>query len=112
MARATDENHLFPAGFSMDGVRYPFEQEKILEDVACSHFKEMNGTGHPFEGQTVVVEPGRKKNAYSWSKAPRYDGYPAETGALAESFMAANPLFSDLLKRNGSNTFCASWPDW
>ena len=49
MPRATDEDHLFPAGFSLDGVRYPFEQEKILEDVACSHFKEMDGAGHPFK---------------------------------------------------------------
>ena len=105
MARATDEDHLFPSGFSLDGVRYPFQQEKVSEDVAFSYFRDVNGPGHPFEGQTVIEEPGRKKDGYSWSKAPRYDGYPAETGPLAESFMAANPLFSDLLKKSGSNAF-------
>ncbi len=105
IARDADQNHLFPAGFSQNGVRYPLQQEKIAEDVTFSYFQDLGGPAHPFEGQTVMEEPHRKKSAYSWAKAPRYDGHPAETGALAESFIAENPLFSDLLKESGSNAF-------
>ena len=98
-------DYLFPSGFSLNGAVYPFQQEKISEDAAFSHFRNDDGPRHPFEGKTEIEEHDAKTDAYSWAKAPRYDGYPAETGPLAERYMADDPLFSDLLKGNGPNVF-------
>ncbi len=96
--------HLFPAGFYMDG-RLPFLQEKITEDVSFSHFESEGNPCHPFEGKTIVEPPSPDSKAYSWGKAPRYDGYPAETGPLAELVMASNPLIKGILDKEGPSVF-------
>ena len=59
--------------------------EKIFEDVAHSRYAD-ECAARPTEGKTVP-EPG-KQGAYSWLKAPRYDGAPAEVGPLARAMVA------------------------
>lgn len=49
----------------------------------------------------MTGDPGGR---YSWVKAPRYDGRPAETGPLAEALVGGDPLFRDLFARNGATT--------
>jgi Ni,Fe-hydrogenase I large subunit len=53
---------------------------KITEDVGSSRFVSPSGR-HPSEGQTTP-DP-RKSGAYSWIKAPRYQGQVMEVGPLA-----------------------------
>jgi len=97
--------HLFPPGFFENGHLIPFNQEKITEDVTFSHFKTYGNPRHPFEETTVIETPNENNEAYSWGKAPRYDGYPAETGPLGELVLASHPLIKGLLEKDGPNVF-------
>lgn len=96
---------LFPAGFAQ-GLRVePFAQEQITEHVAFSWYEDYEGGRHPFEGKTRPAAPQEDGTKYSWSKAPRYDGRPCETGPLAERVVAGHPLFLDLLSQQGATAF-------
>lgn len=99
------QTHFFPAGFLQDGRKTELRQEKVTEEIACSWFDGYEWGRHPFSGMTnpaVDQNPQR----YSWAKAPRYDGQPAETGPLAELLVAQDPLFIDLIaKEYGPNVF-------
>jgi hydrogenase large subunit len=66
---------------SADTLKYnPLDPTKITEDVKSSWYDSESGL-NPSRGQT---EPDRtKKDAYSWVKAPRYDGKVHEVGPLA-----------------------------
>lgn len=98
-------SHLFPPGFLRKGQLKTFHQENITEDVTFSHFEAQGGPQHPFEGTTVAELPNRNSKSYSWGKAPRYGGYPAETGPMAELAVAGNPLVRNILDRDGSSVF-------
>lgn len=93
------------SGFSHGLDVQKFDQEKITEEVSYSWFDDYHGGKHPFVGVTKPYATGRESRKYSWAKAPRYDGMPAEAGPLAEMILAANPLFLDLLQPNGPNVF-------
>jgi hydrogenase large subunit len=99
------DSHLFPPGLFENGRMGPLDQEKITEDVTFSHFKSHGAPRHPFEETTVIEAPTENSDAYSWGKAPRYDGKPAETGPLAELVLASNPLIKGLLEKDGPNVF-------
>ncbi|MCX7712726.1 MAG: nickel-dependent hydrogenase large subunit, partial [Chthoniobacterales bacterium] len=58
---------------------------RITEDVAYSWFRSSSGL-HPSRGETQP-DP-HKPNAYSWVKAPRYNGEPMEVGSLARLLIA------------------------
>jgi hydrogenase large subunit len=73
-------NSLFKAGAWYDGSRHPLDEDKITEDVKYSFYDGPDGL-HPWDG---VTEPNKDKaGAYSWTKAPRYDGEVFEVGPLA-----------------------------
>jgi ferredoxin hydrogenase large subunit/hydrogenase large subunit len=76
---------LFPSGAIVGGVPSPFEAGRIAEDVKRSLFSSASGLD-PARGETVP-EPG-KGGAYSWIKAPRYDGHAMEVGPLARVLVA------------------------
>jgi hydrogenase large subunit len=59
--------------------------DKITESVTHSWYD--NGTNNlaPASGRTTPVYP--KTDAYSWLKAPRYDGKPYEVGPLARMWV-------------------------
>ncbi|MBT3257396.1 MAG: Ni,Fe-hydrogenase I large subunit [Deltaproteobacteria bacterium] len=102
---AAGDSYLFPPGLFENGRPSPFDQEKITEDVTFSHFKSHGAPRHPFEEATVIEPPNENNEAYSWGKAPRYDGKPAETGPLAELVLASDPLIKGLLEEDGPNVF-------
>jgi len=54
---------------------------------------------------TTVPQPGNDAEGYSWAKAPRYEGLPAETGPLAELAAAGHGLVGDILARQGPSAF-------
>ncbi len=62
----------------------PVDSGKIREEVARSWFDDSCASRPPY-GKTEPV-PG-KPGAYSWIKAPRYDGEPYEVGPLARMYV-------------------------
>ena len=100
-----DNARLIPAGFVQGTRSNGFDQTKIAEHVAFSWFTDYEGGRHPFEGRTEPYATGGEGRRYSWAKAPRYDGFPAETGPLAEMMIAGNPLVRDLVAQNGASVF-------
>ncbi|MDM8535413.1 nickel-dependent hydrogenase large subunit [Desulfobacterales bacterium HSG17] len=94
-----------PSGFSQGTKVQAFSQKKISEDSNCSWFRTDEKPLHPFEGRTIPYATGGEGEKYSWAKAPRYDGLPAETGPLAQMIIAKNPLFTDLVSTNGPDAF-------
>ncbi len=97
---------LLPSGFARNLDIERFDQTKITEDVSHSWFDNGSGGGrHPFNGVTKPYATGQESGKYSWAKAPRYAGLPAETGPLAAMVVASQPLFVDLIKQDGSGVF-------
>lgn len=93
--------HLIPAGFSRGLAREDFDQAQVTEDVSHSWLTGPPGGSHPYEGVTKPYATGAESNKYTWAKAPRYRGLPAETGPLAQMVMAGSPLFGDLVGGRG-----------
>ena len=78
-------SRLLPSGLvEADGQQKAVEADRITEDVARSRYT-AECAAKPSEGKTIP-EP-RKEGAYSWIKAPRYDGAPAEVGPLARAIV-------------------------
>ena len=74
------KDRFFPSGTYIDGKVGEFSNAKIAEYVKYSKYSSDSGK-HPSQGET---EPAHdKKNAYTWLKAPRYDGKVVEVGPLA-----------------------------
>jgi len=61
------------------------------------------GSVHPFYGTTKPYASGNSGAKYSWTKAPRYEGLPAETGPLAEMIVDKVPLFHDIVEKKGAS---------
>ncbi|MDI6630880.1 MAG: nickel-dependent hydrogenase large subunit [Bacillota bacterium] len=85
----TGENFLLPAGAIVNGSLVETSpaaiEQKITEAVTYSWYLDTDG-GHPYnEGQNFTLD---KPDAYSFLKAPRYDGNPMEVGPLARLMVA------------------------
>jgi hydrogenase large subunit len=103
--RCRDSNLLIPAGFVTGNKIEPFNQEKISEHTSSSWYSGEDGSKHPFVSRTNPYATGKESEKYSWIKAPRYNGMPAETGPLAEMMVSGHPLFTDLAKRSSPSAF-------
>ena len=76
---------LLPSGILEQGKHGELDQGRISEQVRHSLFS--SGTGlHPARGETTPAPD--KSGAYSWLKAPRYNGQVMEVGPLARVLMA------------------------
>jgi len=98
-------DYLVPAGFARGVDVCEFSQDHVSEHVAHSWFVDYEGGRHPFKGETRPCDGEREGEKYSWAKAPRYRDLPAETGPLADAVVAGNPLFTDLVRRDGPSVF-------
>ena len=74
-----------PPGVLIGGRLLPLDAEAITEDVGQSMFSSASGR-KPSEGETVAAPD--KSGAYSWLKAPRYQGQAMEVGPLARTLVA------------------------
>ncbi len=75
---------VIPFGIVRNGEIQKVDTSKIFEQVSHSWYKDYDA-GHPNEGET---DPNLDKDgAYSWVKAPRYDGEPVEVGPLAHMWV-------------------------
>jgi ferredoxin hydrogenase large subunit/hydrogenase large subunit len=71
---------LFSPGVVIDGKWMELDVNAIAEDIQYSRFSSTSGL-HPSVGETKMSPD--KEGAYSWLKAPRYQGRPMEVGPLA-----------------------------
>ncbi len=74
------------------------DTNKIMEHVKHSWYADSSTGKHPTQGETRP-QPG-KKGAYSWSKAPRYDGKVYEVGPLARmavTYASGDPTVKNLI---------------
>jgi hydrogenase large subunit len=81
----TKRQRFFPMGRMSNGKIEPVDPKKIAEDVAASWY-DSPSHAHPSKGDTIPNPT--KSGAYSWLKAPRYDGQVYEVGPLARMAMA------------------------
>lgn len=58
----------------------------ITEQVTYSWYNDAENNKHPSVEDTIPISP--KGDAYSWLKAPRYNGQPCECGPLARMVVA------------------------
>ncbi|MEA4902410.1 nickel-dependent hydrogenase large subunit [Desulfitobacterium sp.] len=65
----------------------PVDQKEITEAVTYSWYQETS-PAHPWAGATEVDLD--KENAYSFIKAPRYNGFATEVGPLARMLVSKN----------------------
>ena len=82
---AGSDAKMLPSGVLLDGKLQPLNEGAITEDVARSRYSSASGR-RPAEGETVA--DAGKAGAYSWLKAPRYNGQVMEVGALARMLVA------------------------
>lgn len=92
---------MMAAGYAVSATVSPFEAAKITEDVSHSWYEQGAVPVHPFAGKTKPYASGQSGQLYSWVKAPRYGGEVIETGPLAEMVIGGNPLFCDMIERDG-----------
>ena len=62
------------------------DSKAVTEQVTHSWYEDGSTNRHPSDGATQAAYP--KDGAYSWLKAPRYEGQPYETGPLARMMIA------------------------
>jgi len=74
---------------------------KISEDVTYAWYDKCST--NPMKAKTLPNVD--KEGAYSFTKAPRYNELPAQTGPLGEELALENPLFLDLYKHYGDCVF-------
>ena len=86
-----------------DGDAGEFSPAEIVEDVKHSWYSGQEGGVDPFDGESDPAP--ERAEAYSWAKAPRYGGRPAEVGPLARMVNDRDPLVTDLLARHGPSVF-------
>ena len=98
---AGNQARLRPAGFATGGRVRQFDQAGVFEDLSSAWFADDKEPRHPSAGETRPYATGGERGKYSWAKAPRYQGLPAETGPLAEAVVGGQPLFLDMMDREG-----------
>ena len=81
---------VFKAGAYQDGKDMPFDVKRVTEDVKFSWFADST-SGKPFTKGENVLEVD-KKGAYSFVKAPLYNGKPMEVGPLARMWVNNKPI--------------------
>jgi hydrogenase large subunit len=90
---------LMNPGFQDGDRAAEFSPAEIVEHVKHSWYEPHEGGVHPFEGDSSPAP--ERTEAYSWVKAPRYAGRPAEVGPLARMVNDGDPLVTDLLRTQG-----------
>ncbi len=94
---------LWPSGVYADHQYKALDPGLIAEDISCSYYHGENS--HPQDARTMPDLDNADGRKYSWAKAPRYDGRPAETGPVADFVTAGEPLFVEWLKARGNSVF-------
>ncbi|WP_376961730.1 nickel-dependent hydrogenase large subunit [Azospirillum sp. A26] len=93
--------HLYRRGTFADGQDGPFDPDRVAEHHRFSRMAGQDRPHPPFSGSTVP--DGMDETGYSWCKAPRLDGLPYETGAIARQLVDGHPLIRALAAQDGGS---------
>jgi len=93
---------LFPSGVYIAGQLDAFDPALIAEYVRYSWYSQRTTGLHPRDGETEPQPTGiLKPEAYSWLKAPRYNGEVLEVGPVARMVIAylkgSSPAINSLI---------------
>jgi hydrogenase large subunit len=93
---------LFAAGLfdTATATARPFVPANIVEDPTHSWLAGEAGPPTRAETQPDIDRP----DAYSWARAPRYEGRAVEVGAVARQLVDGHPLIRASVARNGATT--------
>ena len=72
----------------INGEKQEFNPDKITENIHRAWYEARDVEQRPTD--PTVDENVYKEEAYSWVKAPRYEGSPMEVGPLARMFLSGN----------------------
>ena len=96
----SEAGKLFRSGV-WDGALHPVQPQSISEDLSHAWMEGGDTVQHPSVG---VTRPNADKaDAYSWCKAPRWNGRVVEAGALARQVVNGHPLIRQLVAESGGN---------
>lgn len=87
------KNKFFKSGVYIQGQYKDLDPKVITEDVKYSWYKD--GID-PSPENAVLTPDAKKKDAYSWMKAPRYNGQVMEVGPLARQWINKTKEVVDL----------------
>jgi Ni,Fe-hydrogenase I large subunit len=90
----------FSAGV-WDGAAQAVDPQQISEDISHAWMSGAPAVQHPSEG--ITQPDADKADAYTWCKAPRWNGRVAEAGALARQVVHGHPLVRSLVAQSGGN---------
>ncbi len=91
---------LFKQGLVENLSLKPLDASKIREYVRSSWYADECGGRHPSQGLTIPAP--HKEGAYSWIKAPRYEGKACQVGPLARvlaTYLSGDPKMRELVDR-------------
>lgn len=97
-------NHLMQGGVITGGetnTAQPVDYGGITEAVEHSWYEYPAGVTRLHPGEGVTKASPRKDGAYSFIKAPRYNGEPMEVGPLARGLVNRYPELMELIKTGG-----------
>ena len=80
-----DKKRFMPEGIYIDGQDGDFNHELITEEVKYAWYKDDIDKS---PAEAVITPDYKKHGAYTWMKAPRYDGKVLEVGPLARMWVA------------------------
>jgi hydrogenase large subunit len=101
-AYGSAEGHFFAPGV-FDPVSGALKPEGAIAEAQGFSFLRDSS---PDPALAVTLPDADRAGAYSWAKAPRLDGSPAETGAAARQAVNGDPLIRALVaQRGGTNVF-------
>lgn len=94
-----DKKRLLREGIASKDMTWgEFDAGRITEEVEHSWYASSTGVRHPSQGETTPQ--AGKEGAYSWIKAPRYNGQVYEVGPMARmvvNYLAGNEVVKGLL---------------
>lgn len=99
-AYANETGHLFARGLSLGDSPQKLNTGLISEDISNAWMQGSGPARHPFEGETLP--DGDMESGYTWCKAPRLEGLPAEVGALARQVVSRHPLALEMVANGGN----------
>lgn len=89
-----DQGAMFiPPGTYIDGQDGSFDPDLITEEVKYSWYSDDIDKS---PAEAVITPEPEKKGAYTWMKAPRYNGKVMEVGPLARMWVAKDPTIRGL----------------
>lgn len=87
----------FPSGVILQNKLRPFDAANIVEHLRHSWYEDDTTQRRPLHSETHAAP--HKKGAYSWTKAPRYEGHVMEVGPLARVMVAYHKGNNAILNR-------------